>query len=60
MSEKLFLSYSRRQTIFMDDLHASLEQKGLDCWLDYLHIQPGKPWQAQIDADISISAVILL
>lgn len=60
MGKNIFVSYSRREVGFVDDLVLNLEQAGHEVWLDYRNLIPGKPWQEQIYQGIQDADVILL
>ena len=60
MKPNLFISYSRREVGFVDDLAGHLEREGYDLWLDYRSLVPGKSWEEQIDRGIKNATVILL
>jgi len=60
MKPNLFISYSRREVGFVDDLAGHLEKDGYDLWLDYRSLVPGKPWEEQIFQGIANANVILL
>lgn len=60
MTKNIFMSYSRREVGFIDDLVRNLEQTGYDVWLDYCSLVPGRPWQDQIYEGIHNADVILL
>src|SRR5690606_4922497 len=60
MTGKIFMSYSRRELGFVDDLVSQLEQKGYDVWLDYRILIPGSPWKEQIDKGLDESDTVLL
>lgn len=60
MTGKIFMSYSRRELGFVDDLVSQLEQKGYDVWLDYRVLIPGSPWKEQIDKGLDESDTVLL
>lgn len=60
MIQNVFISYSRRETGFVDDLANHLEKEQLNVWLDYRSLVPGKPWLDQIHEGIANSNVILL
>jgi hypothetical protein len=57
---KLFLSYSRAQTPFVDRLADQLEDRGYPLWLDYQRLVPARPWFEQIEAGIDGAEVVLL
>jgi len=60
MAGKIFMSYSRRELGFVDDLVSKLEEKKYDVWLDYRVLIPGVPWKEQIDKGLSESDTVLL
>jgi hypothetical protein len=60
MAGNLFVSYSRREVGFVDDLVRNLEEKGYSVWLDYRNLVPGTPWLDQIHKGIHDSDDILL
>jgi len=60
MKPNLFISYSRREVGFVDQLATHLEMEGYNLWLDYRSLVPGKPWEEQIYQGIMNSNVILL
>jgi hypothetical protein len=57
---KLFISYSRAQTPFVDRLADQLEDKGYSLWLDYQSLVPAQPWLQQIESWIDAADVVLL
>ena len=60
MPPKLFISYSRAQTPFVDRLADQLEDLGFSLWLDYQNLVPAKPWFQQIESWIAASDIVLL
>ena len=60
MKPNIFISYSRREVGFVDDLTRKLEKNGFKVWLDYRKLVPGTPWAGQIDKGLEESEVILL
>ena len=60
MPPKLFISYSRAQTPFVDRLADQLEDKGYSLWLDYQSLVPARPWLQQIESWIDAADVVLL
>jgi hypothetical protein len=60
MPQKLFLSYSRQQTPFIDRLAAELDKAGHPLWLDYRSLVPAKPWYDQIKAGVIEAEAFLL
>lgn len=59
-TNKIFMSYSRRELGFVDDLVSKLEEKKYDVWLDYRVLIPGSPWKEQIDKGLNESDTVLL
>ena len=60
MKPNIFMSYSRREVGFVDDLTQRLEKDGFKVWLDYRSLVPGTPWAGQIEQGLAESEVILL
>ena len=60
MTRKLFISYSRAQTPFVDRLADQLGDRGYPLWLDYQSLVPARPWFPQIEAGIDGADVVLL
>jgi hypothetical protein len=60
MAADIFMSYSRREVGFVDDLTHRLEKAGFNVWLDYRRLIPGTPWAGQIDKGLKDAEVILL
>lgn len=60
MKPNLFISYSRREVGFVDELAGRLEQEGYNLWLDYRSLVPGNPWEEQIYQGILDANIILL
>ncbi len=60
MSKSVFISYSRQEVPFVDILLEKLEEHGIQTWLDYRSLVPGKPWLEQILAGIDGADVLLL
>ncbi len=60
MKPNIFMSYSRREVGFVDDLTQRLENQGFKVWLDYRSLVPGTPWAGQIEQGLEESEVILL
>lgn len=60
MTKNIFISYSRREVGFVDDLTSRLEVGGNNVWLDYRSLVPGSPWEEQIYQGIMNSEIILL
>ena len=60
MAANIFMSYSRREVGFVDDLTHRLETAGFNVWLDYRKLIPGTPWAEQIEKGLKDAEVILL
>jgi len=60
MKPSIFMSYSRREVGFVDDLTYHLEKEGFKVWLDYRTLVPGTPWKQQIDAGLDGADTVLL
>jgi hypothetical protein len=60
MSHSAFISYSRRESPFVDVLLDALEDEGLEVWVDYHSLVPAKPWLDQILQGIRQADVFLL
>lgn len=52
---KLFLSYSRRNSAFIDELIISIESYGFDVQFDRADLFPGEPWEPRLRSMISES-----
>lgn len=60
MPHSVFISYSRRESPFVDVLLEALEDEGVNVWVDYHSLVPAKPWLDQILEGIRQSDVFLL
>lgn len=60
MTKNIFMSYSRRELGFVDDLVSKLEGENYDVWLDYRALIPGSPWNVQIDKGLQEADTVLL
>ncbi|HRQ23265.1 MAG TPA: toll/interleukin-1 receptor domain-containing protein [Anaerolineales bacterium] len=60
MTKNIFMSYSRRELGFVDDLVGRLEGEGYQVWLDYRALIPGAPWKEQIDKGLNESDTVLV
>lgn len=60
MTKNIFISYSRRELGFVDDLVGRLEGEQYQVWLDYRALIPGSPWKEQIDQGLSEADTVLL
>ena len=48
----VFVSYSRKDTAFVRELHDFLTESGKDVWVDWDDIPPGSDWEQDIDDSI--------
>ena len=48
----VFVSYSRKDTAFVRELHDFLTESGKDVWVDWDDIPPGSRWEQDIDDSI--------
>lgn len=48
----MFISYARRDFLFVRDVVKQLREAGLKVWLDVTHINVGNAWQGDIEAGI--------
>lgn len=60
MTQNIFMSYSRRELGFVDDLVSKLEGEDYNVWLDYRALVPGAPWNVQIDKGLKDADTVLL
>ena len=60
MENKIFISYSRRELGFVDNLVDDLEANKYNVWLDYRVLIPGSPWAEQIDNGLKEADTVLL
>ena len=60
MTKNIFMSYSRRELGFVDDLVKKLEDEKYNVWLDYRALVPGSPWNVQIDKGLKEADTVLL
>src|SRR5215212_2492354 len=60
MTHSVFISYSRRESPFVDVLLDALEDKGVNVWVDYHSLVPAKRWLNQIIEGIRQSDTFLL
>src|SRR5688572_9527933 len=59
MTQNIFMSYSRRELGFVDDLVSKLESEGYKVWLDYRVLIPGTPWKGQIAKGLNDADTVL-
>jgi tetratricopeptide (TPR) repeat protein len=56
---KVFVSYSRRDAAFAQDLVEHLTASGFDAFLDKTDIAPGEPWQERLAALIAAADTVV-
>ncbi len=57
----VFISYSRSETPLVQDLAEQLaERHGVPTWLDFRNLEPGKPWDAQLEAAIDDAFAVIV
>jgi hypothetical protein len=54
-----FISYARRDQVFVDRLAADLQGAGVRIWRDIDQIQPGQQWQRAIEAALTEAVALL-
>jgi hypothetical protein len=60
VNNNIFMSYSRRELGFVDDLVSDLEDRKYHVWLDYRVLIPGSPWAEQIAKGLKDADTVLL
>lgn len=60
MDEKVFISYSRKDTDWADRIKATLESNGVSCWMDRAGIKAGERYTKEIINAIKRCDVFLL
>ena len=56
---KVFLSYSRRDSAFAEELVSALELVGFDAYLDKEDIAPGEPWEERLGNLIRLADTVV-
>lgn len=56
---RVFISYSRNDKPFVDQLSERLNQQGIDTWVDVQQIAPGDMWQNEIRRGIENSSLFI-
>ncbi|MFH1987894.1 MAG: TIR domain-containing protein [Pseudomonadota bacterium] len=56
---KVFISYSRKDSLFAERLRDALLERGLDAFLDKNDIAPGEPWRERLNALIVAADVVI-
>ena len=57
---KIFISYSRSDSVFVLKLEEDLAKAGIDIWLDQKKIAVGKLWDREIDKALKSSGILIL
>jgi hypothetical protein len=60
MPPSIFISYSRQEAPFVDNLLDHLEDLNLRVWVDYHSLIPARPWVDEIARGIEEANVVLL
>jgi hypothetical protein len=55
-----FISYSRYEVTFGENLARELEKRGLEPWMDFRNLIPGQPWQDQLDAAVNNTGTMVI
>lgn len=55
----LYISYSRRDKLIVDQFVAALSSRGLPVWQDINEISPGENWQEAIESGIESASALL-
>ncbi|HEY7413575.1 MAG TPA: toll/interleukin-1 receptor domain-containing protein, partial [Ktedonobacteraceae bacterium] len=56
----IFISYSRADSAFVDQLEAELSKYGFVTWLDRQHLEGGDDWAAAIEAQITCHDLVIV
>ena len=57
---QVFISYSRRDLAFVEQLAADLQAAGLDVWYDLSGLEGGARWSIEIEKGIRDSQYVLV
>lgn len=57
---RVFISYSRKDTVFVDRLDVSLKARGFYTWVDRRNLEPGEDFQDAIERAIERCQVLLV
>jgi formylglycine-generating enzyme required for sulfatase activity len=60
MSSQIFISYSRADKEFVDQLARNLVENGIDVWIDRSNIRGGDRWRQRITEGISSSQLVVV
>lgn len=56
----VFISYSRKDKVFVDKLSKDLNENGVATWIDVQQILPGSMWQDELKAGIQKSSIVII
>lgn len=56
---KVFISYSRRDNVFVERLTRDLQKEGIGVWMDVEQIVPGANWQKELEQGLEQALVLL-
>lgn len=56
----VFISYSRSEAMLVEYLGERLRDRSLRTWLDFQNLEPGTPWQEQLDAGVDDADIVVL
>lgn len=59
-SRQIFLSYSRSEMYFAEDVVLALQAAGFNIWFDLQQLEPGTNWRADIEAGLATSTALIL
>lgn len=57
---KVFISYSRKDLSFVEQLATDLKKAGLDVWYDVSSLGGGARWRVEIEAAIKNSQFVIV
>jgi hypothetical protein len=57
---RVFISYSRSEAMMVEYLGERLRERGLRTWIDFQDLEPGTPWQGQLDDAVDRADVVVL
>ena len=55
-----FISYSRSETPLVEDLVENLKENGTNTFVDFRNLEPGLPWDEQLESAIDQSSSVVL
>lgn len=60
MTERIFISYARKDELLARRLHTHLQAQKFTVWMDVFNISPGDDWNAEIDRGLQRSNIIVV